>query len=367
MDDESTVIDGTRWLRAKRQFTDAFAGELLAMEEVRAGRGREWLQQSRRQAYRYILAFIAALLVPIIAHNLYIGEPIPASLISALLAFLLFDISLLSTDRDLILSPPVLMAVLAGLDLLLLYSGHRYALFLQFPLLIALPVLLPGRMSLALCVATLLLSAPAAFNILPSSDILLVGFALGLCWFISNWLVYVLAVQTKRLRDIAVTDPLTGAYNRRYMELRAYKGLEAWARYGREETLLVMDVDRFKAINDKFGHSVGDRALAELVCVVQSRVRSADTLCRFGGEEFVLLLSETDAQHALAVAEKLREAVAAAQILPEGQQMTVSIGVCHVGAARNVDHWFQLADRALYAAKSKGRNRVELARGRQGA
>ena len=159
---------------------------------------------------------------------------------------------------------------------------------------------------------------------------------------------------------MAITDPLTGAYNRRYLEQRAAKSLEDWARYERHESLLLIDIDYFKRINDKFGHSVGDRALQELVRMIRQRVRAADTLCRFGGEEFVLLLSEANAAVAERVANKLRREVERARILPEGS-ITLSIGICDVSCATSVEHWFKLADAALYLAKSNGRNRVEVA------
>ena len=240
------------------------------------------------------------------------------------------------------------------------YVGHSYALLLLFPMLIGLPILLPSRSSLPVFLATLALATPAALMTFDLVYFLVAGFSLTLCWLIGSWQVFALKHQARRLRGMVITDPLTGAFNRRYMEMRASKGVEAWARYQRDETLLVLDVDHFKRINDRFGHAQGDRALEALVALVHERVRAADTLCRFGGEEFVLLLNETDAERALQVAEELREAIANADILPEGR-MTVSIGVCHVGEADTVDRWFQLADRALYVAKSGGRNCVELA------
>ncbi len=295
-----------------------------------------------------------------VAHNFYVGLPLLAWGVALLEAVLLVNIAMLSLGRKAVVSPLVILSVAISMDIILFYVGHSYALYLLFPMLIALPVLLPARSSLPVFVATLVLVAPAALTMVQPVSLLVAGFSFVLCWLISSWQVFALKAQARHLRGMAITDPLTGAYNRRYMELRASKGLEAWTRYRRDETLLVLDIDHFKRINDNFGHARGDRALEALVAIVRDRVRAADTLCRFGGEEFVLLLTETPAERALQVAEELRAAVQQADILPEGD-MTVSIGVCHVGEAKTVDEWFQLADRALYVAKSRGRNCVELA------
>jgi diguanylate cyclase (GGDEF)-like protein len=159
---------------------------------------------------------------------------------------------------------------------------------------------------------------------------------------------------------MAVKDALTGAYNRRYLELQLDHALETWERYQRPSSVLLVDIDFFKRINDKFGHAVGDMAIKSLVEVISSNIRSVDTLCRYGGEEFVVLLSETAVQDAAKVAEKLRNLVEHTRVVPEGT-MTISVGVCDVAVVDDVDHWLNLADGALYLAKHNGRNRIELA------
>jgi diguanylate cyclase (GGDEF)-like protein len=159
---------------------------------------------------------------------------------------------------------------------------------------------------------------------------------------------------------MAITDPLTGAYNRRYLELQLEQVLETWTRYQRPASVLLIDIDHFKRINDKFGHGVGDSAIKNLVEVISRNIRNVDTLCRYGGEEFVVLLAETPLSKARPVAEKLRAAVENTRVVPE-VGMTISVGVCDVSVADGVDHWLNLADAALYLAKRNGRNRVELA------
>ena len=187
-----------------------------------------------------------------------------------------------------------------------------------------------------------------------------IGISMGLTWLVSAWLVFIMTEQSRRLRGMAITDALTGAFNRRYLELEATKCVQNWERNRRPVSLLLLDVDHFKRVNDKFGHAVGDSTLKSVVDLLQQRIRRVDTLYRFGGEEFVLLLNETTAENACTVAEELRRAVEGAKILPEGV-LTISVGVCDVTQVQNAEHWFKLADAALYRAKHNGRNRVELA------
>ena len=155
-----------------------------------------------------------------------------------------------------------------------------------------------------------------------------------------------------------MTDPLTGAYNRRYFEEQVRQSLDIWERYKRPSTLLLMDIDHFKRVNDSFGHGVGDQALKLLVDLIASRIRGVDTLCRYGGEEFAVLLSETSARHGVRLAEELRSRVEESELLPEGQ-LTISVGVTDISAASDAEEWLRLTDEALYRAKNQGRNRVE--------
>ena len=124
-----------------------------------------------------------------------------------------------------------------------------------------------------------------------------------------------------------------------------------------------MDLDRFKALNDRYGHQAGDEALAAVGAVLRSGVRASDFAGRWGGEEFVLLLPDTDGAGAVAVAEKLREAARRRVTVPSVPTgITASFGVAALPEhARDADALLRAADRALYAAKQAGRNRVELA------
>lgn len=351
----------TLWLRLRRHFAESFAGELLSQQrEDDDELVDEERDKRRRSAYRYILLLLTVVVLPLVANNIYLNLLVPLVTASLLLVILVVNIVLLSLNREAFLSPPIVVGISIALLILSLYLGQSYNLYLLFPLLVALPILLRSRDAIILGIFACLATAPVVLAQHDLTTATAIGVSMGLTWLASAWLVFAMNEQSKRLKDLAITDSLTGAFNRRYLELQAARCLQDWERHQRSVSLLLLDIDNFKKINDEFGHSVGDAALKSLVSLVKERIRGVDTLCRFGGEEFVLLLSETTAVQAKIVANQLRRAVEDSQVLPWGS-MTISIGVCDVRQVPDLETWFSLADVALYAAKDLGRNRVELA------
>ena len=351
----------TLWLRLKRHFAESFAGELLPQQrEPDEGLVDEVRDRRRRGAYRYIFLLLTVVLLPLVANNIYLNQPLPLIAALLLLAVLVLNIVLLSLNREAFLSPPIVVGISIALLIMSLYLGQNYNLYLLFPLLVALPILLKTRDAIILGVFAGLVTAPVVLAQHDLTTAAAIGLGMGLTWLASAWLVFAMNEQSRRLKDLAITDSLTGAFNRRYLELQAARCLQDWERHQRSVSLLLLDIDNFKKINDEFGHSVGDAALKSLVNLVKERIRGVDTLCRYGGEEFVLLLSETTAAQAKIVANQLRRAVEQAEVLPWGS-MTISIGVCDVRQVPDLETWFSGADAALYAAKDLGRNRVELA------
>lgn len=165
-----------------------------------------------------------------------------------------------------------------------------------------------------------------------------------------------------RLANEAATDPLTGLANRRAGD-RALQRLASQAgRLRSPLSVLVIDVDRFKAVNDRYGHDVGDTALEAVARVIDESIRTSDLAVRFGGEEFLVALPDTDLDGAAVVADKVRLAVAAAELDGLADGITVSIGVSSMPAdAGTVDGLVRVADRRLLQAKRDGRNRVVVA------
>lgn len=167
--------------------------------------------------------------------------------------------------------------------------------------------------------------------------------------------------------ELAVTDQLTGLYNRRYLasHLSAMFDRAFWT--GRPLSIMILDIDHFKSVNDTYGHDVGDRVIQEFAERIRSSVRGIDLACRYGGEEFLIAMPDTEKDFARIVAERLRQEVASHGVpVNDGREelkVTVSIGIASTEDGPKDDSAQQLikrADQALYAAKTTGRNRVIL-------
>lgn len=165
----------------------------------------------------------------------------------------------------------------------------------------------------------------------------------------------------QELERLATTDSLTGVFNRRHLFTLAEQELNRALRYNSSFSVLVLDIDCFKQINDTYGHAVGDHALSVIAKTILNCLRTVDFFGRFGGEEFVAFLPETDIDAALLAAERIRENVEKTAISTPGKQIfiTISIGVAAYKLGdETVDAIVQRADQALYQAKHQGRNRV---------
>lgn len=169
-----------------------------------------------------------------------------------------------------------------------------------------------------------------------------------------NALQYLNAMQT------ATRDPLTSVGNRIALEITAEREIAMARRTNQPTALLVLDIDHFKRINDRYGHSAGDRVLVETARQLRKNCRESDSVFRFGGEEFVVLLSQTEEGGAFAIAERIRSAIATmnTQYEQTGIHVTASIGIACWNRGEGLHAWFDRADRALYLAKQAGRNRV---------
>jgi len=158
--------------------------------------------------------------------------------------------------------------------------------------------------------------------------------------------------------EAAFTDHLTGLANRRRFERQLEREVARTRRYGHPFCLLVLDIDHFKLVNDTYGHEGGDEALRRLGHVLQTGTRGVDTAARIGGEEFGIILTETDFEHGLEVAERLRKTISETDI-PEAGHITVSIGLAEFAEPlRDGRELYASADAALYEAKRRGRDRV---------
>lgn len=178
-----------------------------------------------------------------------------------------------------------------------------------------------------------------------------------------------LVVDELEMRQIAATDQLTGSLSRRGFLAAVDREIERARRYARPAALAMLDVDHFKQVNDTHGHAAGDAVLRQLVLRCVTMLRPIDLLGRLGGEEFALLLPETDAPAAMSTLERLRRSIASAAFeigADETLQVSASFGLSALAPDDSTDTWLKRVDEALYAAKRNGRNRViDIANGDQ--
>ncbi len=203
------------------------------------------------------------------------------------------------------------------------------------------------------------------------TDLIVPGiFFFGACfvWF-STFVALQTTFDVRRISDLeheTLTDPLTGVYNRRFMEQRLAEEVSKARRYCFQLSILLFDLDRFKQINDRYGHQAGDQVLSEISTVVKEQLRDSDLLSRYGGEEFLVIAPNTGPAEAALLAERLRARIEANVFLRErkeangrGLNLTVSIGLASFDDdSATEETLIGTADRNLYRAKGEGRNRV---------
>jgi len=171
------------------------------------------------------------------------------------------------------------------------------------------------------------------------------------------------ALMYQQAISMALQDPLTSAGNRKALEKAISREQHLVERYETSFSLLMIDIDYFKKINDQHGHSAGDQTLLNVSQAIMNVIRQSDQLFRYGGEEFVVLLNNTDVSSATFMAERIRQAIEQAETLCENIsiKVTVSIGVANFNIKESTDQLFNRADKALYIAKDNGRNQVSVA------
>jgi diguanylate cyclase (GGDEF)-like protein len=173
------------------------------------------------------------------------------------------------------------------------------------------------------------------------------------------------AIRFKRVEALSVTDDLTQLYNSRYLNQVLRRETKRASRSGRPLSLLFVDLDGFKTVNDSYGHLFGSRALVEAAAVIRGSARETDVVARFGGDEFALVLPDTGGDGAMAVGERIRERVAAFRFLTRDRlnvRLTASVGVATLpDAAASAEELVQEADKAMYQVKQSGKNGIQAA------
>lgn len=235
-------------------------------------------------------------------------------------------------------------------------NGHA-GLYWAYPAASALFFLLPLREAIASNIIFVGIMAVVSFINFPEADFWRITFSLGLtCLFsmIFAWLVGKLQNEMTRL---ATTDPLTGCFNRSQLSDVLNSQIQMRERYERVSSLILLDLDDFKVINDQWGHLAGDKVLKEFALRLRKRLRESDYLFRIGGEEFMVVLPETNQHEGNLLAHQLLTSISARPFL-EDIKATASAGIAEISKGETWSVWLNRVDQALYDAKSRGRNQI---------
>ncbi|HUE92214.1 diguanylate cyclase [Pseudomonas sp.] len=183
--------------------------------------------------------------------------------------------------------------------------------------------------------------------------------------YLSFFYLKIVNSAQRKLRQMAATDPLTGLFNRRHMIDSAERELARFERNRHPIGVLLLDIDHFKTINDSHGHDVGDKVLVEVANSINSQLRTQDLIARWGGEEFLAVLPDTDLEQARAIAERVRQALMQQSWCFDGKPVavTISVGISEFEEGDELKSPIKRADKALYRCKDNGRNRVEVCSG----
>ena len=254
---------------------------------------------------------------------------------------------------------PRLAIAAAGmlLDLYLLLTQGMSGLLWGYPTVLWLHCTLPERPARFANLALLACSLPLMPLVAPPEVALRAALTLVSVSVFSCVLLHVISRQQERLREQLLRDPLTGLLNRHLLERTLSRAIARTRRDGTPTTLLAIDLDHFKRVNDELGHEAGDTVLRGLGALLRTRLRVSDTVFRLGGEEFLVLLHATGETDARWIAETLLGQIREAPLLPD-RRITASIGLATLGPEREPKGWLAHADEALYRAKGGGRDCV---------
>lgn len=253
-----------------------------------------------------------------------------------------------------------LLGLVPAMSGFLAYTIHEQGVigvFWCYPVLLSFYFMLPERMAWMANVILLAVVLPMAWLFIDHPLAARVLATLLATSAFSAIFIRVIGSQQEKLHTLAVTDPLTGLANRTILDATLDQAIGQFARTNTPMTLVTLDLDHFKRINDTLGHAAGDAVLRGVGDLLRKRVRRSDKVFRLGGEEFLVFLYNTNLENGLRLAEELRAAVEAQPFLTD-RAVTASLGVASLQAEEGARSWMKRADDHLYRAKSEGRNRV---------
>lgn len=254
----------------------------------------------------------------------------------------------------------IFMMLLTSICFASIRNNGTIGVYWAYPLLVASFFMFRDGFAIALASAVTLVMSTAALMYMPVSDGWRISASLLVILVLGSVFVVMLGRMQKLLHQLVITDTLTGLQNRHRLNNVLSQLIHNFRRYHRAASLIMLDLDHFKLLNDKHGHLFGDQMLKQLAARLKASLRVNDQLFRVGGEEFLVVMPETELGEAVKVAEKLRRAVENTPFEGKDAQahLTVSLGVAQLRAEQTWAEWINTADTALLEAKRKGRNQV---------
>jgi diguanylate cyclase len=268
--------------------------------------------------------------------------------------FFAFGTYVYLTQRVRVASVAIALICSAGV-LATVYVVGPQQVYWAFPALIGIFYLLRPREAVVLAIVTLLALIPVLLPAADSQETTTVVVTFVVTSMIALAFSLITNRQREQLLVLATKDPLTGAGNRRGLDAKVGEVVNSFKRTGTRSSLVLLDLDHFKKVNDIHGHAVGDQILKSVTEIINLRIRVTDSLYRIGGEEFIVVLEGADLHKAVHLAEQLRTLVDANELVPD-HAVTISLGVAELKGGESPNDWLHRADEALYRAKDAGRN-----------
>ncbi len=314
------------------------------------------------EMYLPLLLSAAAVLgvSPFLVIRLLSGEWLMAAVDAAIVAgFAFLGLSVLRPRRVRFASVSLAILCVVGM-LTTIYVQEERQVFWAYPSMIAVFYLVKPGEAVLIAALTLLALVPELLPTEAPLTFVTIFTTLVMTCLFAYAFAFLSRGQRDQLLVLARKDPLTGAGNRRALDEKLAELCAAQTRANVPASLLLIDIDNFKEINDEFGHAAGDQILVRLTEIIDLRIRVTDSLYRIGGEEFVVVIEGQKKDQARRLAEQLRTLVEANELAPGGA-VTISLGVAELGSGEKPEQWLRRADVALYESKRAGRNQTSLA------
>ncbi len=240
------------------------------------------------------------------------------------------------------------------------YITGPHQVYWAYPVLVSVFYLVRPVEAIALALVTVAALLPSLINDVDSQSTLTVLVTIVIMSSFAFAFTLITSRQREKLIQLATIDPLTGAGNRRHLDNKINDVVNGFQRTGTTASMLLLDLDHLKKVNDNHGHVVGDQILKRITEIVNLRIRVTDSLYRIGGDEFVVILEGQNIARATHLAEQLRTLVEANELIAD-RSVTVSVGVAELKEKESANDWLHRADEALYGAKRDGRNSTKHA------